>query len=90
MQRGTQLDDRRIDLFRRHDARAQSAVQAERSCVALPGQHTGRTCSLACREHAALRSIVIDDDDRLASQIGLFAPDELERQGRQIETSDLH
>ena len=82
MQRSSQLDDRRFDLLGRHDTRAQPAMQAERMRVALSRQHAGCSRALACPQHAALRSVFIDDDDGVRSQLWLCSPDELQRQRR--------
>ena len=90
VQRRAQLGDRRFDLLGRHDARTQRAVQAQRVRVALTGQHAGSARALARPQHAALRSVLIDHDDRMRAQLGLLAPHELERQRREIEARDLH
>jgi hypothetical protein len=54
-------------------------MQAERMRVSLPGQHARRSRALACPQHAALRTILVDHDDRMTAQLRLLAPDELER-----------
>ena len=90
VQGGAELGNRDFDHLWLHDARTQPAMQPEGMRIALTWQDTDSARPFARPQHAALRTILIDHDDGLRSQVGLVPPDELEWKGREVEAGDLH